>query len=445
MPQADRSFREDVRPAAFSRREFVRTILAGTALTTAALAEANAKMAQSITKLNMKYLDDEAPDGAYWDAVRAQYLFEDNLIMMNNGTVGPMPRPVFNRLMSAFRVQTENPYDVYNFLPNFRESVRGKLAAFVNASPDEVALTSNTTEGINFVVNGLDLKAGDEVLMSNLEHPGCLGPLQLKAKRHGIVRKNVPIGPPHGDTAAIVAAFEKAVTPQTRFIAVCHTCYVTGLISPIRELSKMAHEKGLLILADSAHGLGMMSLDMHDLGVDFFCSSPYKWLGAPTGIGLLYVRKEAQEKVWPTVVSSGFDKAVGAAKYDPSGQRADAMILALDEALDFQNRIGRVRIERRIKALAARLKHGLAAIPGVTINTPADPYLSAGLTAFTVEGVDPAKIVDYVREKHNLVVRTIGNPSTGAISVRVSTPTYVSTKEVDLILEGVARLARDKA
>ena len=445
MPENDRPPLGEFRPSALNRREFVRAVLAGTALSAAALAEANAALAQSITSLNAKYLDDEAPDGAYWEAVRAQYLFEDNLIMMNNGTVGPMPKPVFNRLMSAFRTQAENPYDVYNFLPGFREAVRAKLAAFIHASPDEVALTSNTTEGINFVVNGLDLKAGDEVLISNLEHPGGLGPLGLKAKRHGIVLKEVPIGPPHGDTASIVRAFEKAVTLQTKLIVVSHTVFVTGLITPIRELSRMAHEKGLLILADSAHGLGIMSLNMPDLGVDFFCSSPYKWMGTPTGIGLLYVRKEVQDKVWPTVVSTGWDQASGARKFDPSGQRADAMILALDEALDFQNRIGKVRIERRIKALSGRLKQGLAEIPGVKINTPSDPYLSAGLTAFALEGVDPAKIVDFVREKYNLVVRTIGNKAAGTYGVRVSTPIYVSTKEVDLLLEGLGRLSQNKA
>ena len=431
-------------PSVFSRRDFVRTILAGTALSGAALAEANAGIYQSITSLNAKFLDDEAPDGAYWEGIRAHYLFEDDLIMMNNGTVGPMPKPVFNRLMRAFRTQAENPYDVYNFLPGFREGVRDKLAAFINASPDEVALTSNTTEGLNFVIHGLDLKAGDEILMSNLEHPGGLGPLGLKARRHGIVLKEVRIGPPHKDTAEIVRSFEAAISSRTKLIVVSHTVFITGLITPLRELSRMAHEKGLLVLADSAHGLGIMSLDMKNLGIDFFCSSPYKWMGTPTGIGLLYVRKDVQDKVWPTVVSTGWDKAAGARKFDPSGQRAEAMILALDEALDFQNRIGKVRIERRIKTLAGHLKQGLAKIPGLKINTPSDPYLSAGLTAFAVEGLDPARIVDYVREKYNLVVRTIGSKEAGTLGVRVSTPIYISTKEVDLLLEGVDRLARNR-
>jgi selenocysteine lyase/cysteine desulfurase len=207
----------------------------------------------------------------------------------------------------------------------------------------------------------------------------------------------------------------------------------------------MAREKGVLVLADSAHGLGMLALNMKEMGADFFASSPYKWLGAPTGVGLLYVRKDIQDKLWPTIVSSGWDTTPNARKYDPQGQRADALVFSLAEALDFQEHIGRERIERRIKTLAAYLKQSLSKIPGVKINTPADPYLSAGLTAFSVEGVECSKIVDYVREKYNLVVRTIGNRDAGTYALRVSTPIYISTKEIDLLLEGISELVRHKA
>jgi selenocysteine lyase/cysteine desulfurase len=215
-------------------------------------------------------------------------------------------------------------------------------------------------------------------------------------------------------------------------------------MAPLRELSKLAHDKGLLIMADSAHGIGMLDLDMKALGIDFFASSPYKWLGAPTGIGLLYVRKEACDKVWPTVVSSGWETVTRAAKLDPSGQRSDAMLFALDEALNFNNRIGKSRIERRIKALSSRLKQELAKIPGAKVHTPTDPYLSAGLTAFSMSGVEPEKLVDYLREKYNLVIRTMGSKEAGTYGVRVSTPIYVSTKEVDMVVDGVRTLLAHK-
>ena len=203
----------------------------------------------------------------------------------------------------------------------------------------------------------------------------------------------------------------------------------------------MAHEKGILVLADSAHGLGMLDLNMKEMGIDFFASSPYKWMGAPTGIGLLYVRKEAQDKLWPTIVTGGWDTYEDARKFECHGQDADALIFALGEAMDFQNAIGRPRIERRIKTLAAYLKQGLGKIPGTKIHTPDNPYLSGGLTAFSVEGVDPARIVDYVREKHNLVVRTIGSKDAGTYGVRVSTHYYITTRDIDNLLEGVQTLA----
>jgi len=428
-----------------TRRAFARTLLAGSAVSLTALDELNAAIAQKITALNQKFLDDEAPDGAYWEEIRKLFEFEDRFIMMNNGTLGPMPKSVFNTLMRYFRVQVSNPYDGYNYLPAIRESVRDKLAAFVNASPDEVAITSNTTEGLNFVINGLDLKAGDEVLMSNLEHPGHIGPWKLKEKRTGIVLKEVPLSATTRSVDEIVGAFAAAVTPKTRVLSVSHTVFITGLIMPLKELSRLARDKGLLILADSAHGIGMLDLDMKALGIDFFASSPYKWLGAPTGVGLLYVRKEAVDKVYPTVVSSGWETNTAASKLDPSGQRSDAMLYALDEALNFNNRIGKSRIERRIKVLAARLKQELAKIPGVKVHTPADPYLSAGLNAFSMGGALEAKLVDYLREKYNLVVRTTGNTKAGTYGVRVSTPIYVSTKEVDMVVEGVRTLLAHKA
>jgi selenocysteine lyase/cysteine desulfurase len=430
--------------AGFTRRDFFR-LLAGSAVSLAFLDGATAAVYQSIKTLNQKYLGDESPDGLYWDGIRSQFLFEDGLIMMNNGTVGPMPKPVFNTLLRYFKLQATNPYDVYNFLPSFREAVRAKLAAFIQASPEEVVLSHNTTEGLNFVTAGLDMKEGDEVVVSNLEHPGAINPWKLKQKRYGIVIKEVPFGLPTKSVDEVVGSIAAAITPRTRIISLGHTVYITGLISPLKEISQMAHEKGIPVLGDSAHGLGMLDLNMKEMGIDFFASSPYKWMGAPTGIGLFFVRKEAQDKLWPTIVSGGWDTAKGAGKFETHGQDAEALIFALDEALNFHNAIGQARIERRIKALAGQLKQELRKIPGVKIHTPDDPYLSAGLTAFSLEGVDPAKIVDYVREKYNIVVRTIGNKEAGTLAVRVSTPIYVTVRDIADLVEGVRTLASRRA
>jgi len=210
-------------------------------------------------------------------------------------------------------------------------------------------------------------------------------------------------------------------------------------------LSKMAHERGVLVLADSAHGLGMLNMSMKGLGVDFFATSPYKWLGAPTGVGVLYIKMDVQDKLWPTIASSGWDSRKSARKFETVGQRADSLIIALGEALDFQEAIGRERIERRIKALAGYLKRELSEIPGVRLHTSMDPYISGGLTALSVEGLEPGKIVNYMREKYNIVIRTIGNKEKGTHGIRVSTPIYVTFKEIDLFLEGMRHLVKHRA
>jgi selenocysteine lyase/cysteine desulfurase len=431
--------------APLTRREFVKFFVAGSALSLAALERLNASVYQSISSLNQKYIQDESPDGVYWEALREHFLFEEGIIMMNNGTVGPMPKPVFNTLMRCFKVQCTNPFAVYAFIPRKKEEVRYKLAEFIGASPDEVVITRNTTEGMNFVANGLDMAEGDEVILSTMEHPGGTHPWKLKEKRYGITIKEVPIGLPPKSVDEFVGAFEKAITPKTKIISISHTVYISGLISPLKELSKIAREKGVLVLADSAHGIGMLDLDMKELGVDFFATSPYKWMGAPTGVGVLFVRKEVQDKLWPTIASSGWDRYENARKFETLSQRADALTIALGEAVDFYNAIGRQRVERRIKALAGYLKRELKTIPGVRLHTSEDPYISGGLTAFSIEGVDHRKVVDYVREKYNIVIRTAGSVEKGTYGLRVSTPIYVNYKHVDMLLEGIAHLVKRRA
>jgi len=428
-----------------SRRDFIKYLLVGTALSSSVLNRLNASVYQEIISLNKKFIKDESPDGVYWDALRKHYTLEDGVIMMNNGTVGPMPKPVFNTLIDSLKRQCTNPYDVYKFFPKKWEEVRVKIAKFINASPDEVVITHNTTEGINFIANGLDLAEGDEILLSNMEHPGGTHPWNLKKARYGIGIRQVMFGLPPKNVEEIIKSFESAITPRTKVISVSHIVYISGLITPLKELSQMAHEKGVLVLADSAHGIGMLDLDMKELGVDFFATSPYKWLGAPTGVGVLYVKKDVQDKLWPTIATRGWETYNDSRKFETLGRRSNPLTIALGEAVDFHNVIGKDRVERRIKTLAGYFKNELKKIPGVILHTSENPYLSGGLTAFSIRGVEPEKIVNYVREKHNIVIRTIGSKERGTYGIRVSTNIYLSMKQIDLLLEGINHVVSHRA
>jgi len=421
----------------FSRRNFLKLGVGTAALSLTSVDALNAAVYDRIARLDTLLPDQESPDGAFWEALRKHYLFQDGLIMMNNGTVGPMPEPVMNILTSSFQIQCTMPCEVYNTFGTRREEVRNKVARFVGADPEEIVLTRNTTEGMNFVANGLELEPGDEILMSDMEHPAGIQPWRLKAARHGVVLREVPIGLPPASVDEVVGAFERAITPRTKVISISHTVFISGLISPVKELSEMAHRRGVLVLADSAHGPGMLDLDLHDMGVDFFAASPYKWLGAPCGTGILFMRREVQDRLWPTIANSGWDTGEGAARFETLGQRADPLTFALGEAVDFQTKVGKARIQRRIQSLSTHLKEGLTEIPGVRLHTSMDPYLSGGLTAFSVEGMDPQVLMDFVRERDNLVIRTIGSEEKGTRGVRVSTHVFVFHEHVDTLLEGI--------
>jgi len=213
-------------------------------------------------------------------------------IMMNNGTVDPMPEPFYNTLLKYCKIQATNPFDCYNFFPTKREEVHTKLAAFINESPDEVVINRNTTEGMNVIANGLDLHEGGEVIISTQEHPGCYEPWKMKAKRHSITVTEVFLGIPPKSADEVVNAFQKAITPRTKALCVACPIYLTGLVPPLKELNELTHKNNIILSIDGAHAIGMLNLDVKKLGIDSLASSPYKWYGAPTGCGILYVKTE---------------------------------------------------------------------------------------------------------------------------------------------------------
>lgn len=430
-------FREDgvsVDPA-FSRRVFVQR-LAGTAAALAAggsAADLAAQSLRTVTEATARAL----PDTQFWDTVRREFMLSDGMTYLNNGTLGPTPKPVFYTAVEGYRELAQDPgwpNELAQTTPLF-ERVREKAAAFVNAHPDEVALMRNTTEGMSLVAAGLDLKAGDEILLTFHEHPGGLEPWRLKARRVGVVLKELRFPIPTPDPADILNIFSDAITPRTRVISVSHATFPTGCFIPVKELAALAHAKGLLIVVDGAHPLGMVPLDLHDLGVDAYASSPHKWLTAPTGTGFLYVRREVQDRIWPSVVTSGWDDPkAGARRYDRLSQRATPLVAAVGAALDFQTAIGRERIEQRIRGLVGLLRTKLQGIDGVTIHTSAHPALHGGLLGFRFDPFKNRDVVHTLWLRHRIWVRYT---DFGLNTVRVSTHYYNTEQQIDELVEAL--------
>ena len=414
----------------WSRRRFLRGVSGG-------LAAAGAASLAARAALNAMTQAAQAPlsDIEFWKRVQGEYLLDKDWVYLNNGTLGPTPKPVYFTLVERYHDLAQDPGQPNTDQNNGATEVRAKAARFIGADPDEVALLRNTTEGINFVVNGLDLKAGDEIVMTFHEHPGGLHPCLLKAKRHGVIVKAVKWPAPAEDPAVILNAFNDAMTPRTRLMMVSHAMYQTGSMIPLKPLAALARSKNVLTLIDGAHPVGMLKMDMHDLGIDYYASSSHKWLDAPTGTGILYMRRASQDQVWPTVVSTGWDDPKrGAARFDRLSQRAHPLVLALGAAIDFQNAIGSERIESRVRALHGYARQQIAALPGVKFHTSANPQLSNALLAFTLPNVKNADIVETLKKRHRVWTRTVEYDLN---AVRISTHIYNTEPQIDQLVAGL--------
>ncbi len=380
------------------------------------------------------------PDEAYWWKVRSQFNILDGMTFMNNGTEGPVPRVVTEANERYFREIAENPSN--NYRREEVDVVRGLLANFVGAAPDEIAVTRSTTEGMNIFAHGLDWKTGDEVLYCTHEHGGGIGPYTTLAKRYGVkpVLINIPAPPESVDQ--IVGLYEKAITPRTKAIMVSHITYVTGLVTPVKELAELAHRRGLLISVDGAHPLGMMDLNLKELNVDHYAAAGQKWMMCGTGTGLCYIKRDVQDRIWPLMGAPG-DPKDGAKKYEAFGQRDVPSALGMAAAVDLQLAIGKKNVEARGRQLSTRLRAGLKNIPGVKLWTSEDPKFAAALTLFSVRSVPMDNIQKAILSRDRIYIRTM---TTGNLNAcRAATHIYNMPEEVDRLIESVKHVAENSS
>ncbi len=371
---------------------------------------------------------------AYWTELRKQFLIPDDEIYLNNGTVGSSPAPVLKAIFDGYneteKMAQQDPEDYPIWGYAAWNEFRDPLAAFVGATRDEIALVRNATEANSYIANGIDLKAGDEVLMSNQEHPGGEQPWLLRAKRYGVVVKKFELPMPPRNAADILNRINDAITPRTRVLFFSHITTVTGVVLPAKEICALARSKGIVSAADGAHVVGMMSLNLHDLGCDLYSSSPHKWLQAPKGTGFLYVRDEVIDRLWNTIATEGWDEPkLRAERFQRIGSSNVPALWGLRAAIQLAQQIGLERIEKRHRQSADYL-HGEMVKRGAQSWTSPDSALRCAIVTVNVPPIKRMELEKWMWTRHKIRIRG-GEPS----KLRLSTPYYLRRKDMDCFLE----------
>jgi selenocysteine lyase/cysteine desulfurase len=378
-------------------------------------------------------------DEAYWRRVKDQFSIAPGLILLNAANLCPSPYPVQEAVFRYTRdVNRDASFQNRGKFGEMKEEARRSLADYLGALPEEIAITRNTSEGNNSVVNGLDLGPGDEVVLWDQNHPTNNISWDVRARRRGFSVRRVTTPPGSEDAAELISAFAGALTNRTRVLSFSHVSNVSGVGLPAKELCREARDRGVLTLVDGAQTFGAFDLDLHDMGCDFFTGSSHKWFVGPKEAGLMFVREESQERLWPSDVGVGWEDAElnGAQKFENMGQRDDAAVVTMATAVAFHESIGPSAIEARVRDLAAAVKDGLAdAVPGIRFHTPRSQELSGGVVVFALPRGRHPEVFQAVYETHRLGCASMGGVFDG---IRLSPHLYNTMAEVETAVGAMA-------
>jgi isopenicillin-N epimerase len=422
------------------RRKFFKQLGAGLTATAAAPLISSAGLVKDSSFLRPGELAArrDPSNESYWEMVKKQFAIQPGLLMVNAANLCPAPHFV-NERVSGYSKNLSGDVSFQNRakFSEERKKAIGRLARYLNVSGDEIAITRNTSESNNIVVNGLDFSGADEVIVWEQNHPSNNVAWEQRARRFGFrIRKIGLPAKPHSKEA-LLQAFSTHIHDRTRLIAFSHISNVSGLALPAKEICHLARERNILTLIDGAQAFGFMDLDLRDLGCDFYTGSTHKWLMGPMENGLLYVRKEQIAGLWPNIIAAGWkeENQTLDEKVAALGQRNTPSTPAINDILDFHEAIGKTTIEARVRRLNAYLKERIQKqLPQAEFVTPLAPAFSAGITIFNFPGKEPAELFQQLYEKYGIAAAPTGG-------VRLSPHIYCTLKDMDKIVEALAALA----
>lgn len=428
-----------------SRKKFIRQIglIAGAFSTNSFF---NQILAEGISTANKKVQHlsptEVATDEDYWSTIQQAYTVSPNIINLNNGGVSPAPLIVQEALGRYNKLANEGPsYYMWRILDQGREPLRENLANLAGCGKEEIAINRNATESLNTVIYGLSLKAGDEVIGTKQDYPNMINAWKQRALREGLVYKQISFDFPIENDEAIVSAYENAITPKTKIIHVTHIINWIGQIMPVRKICDMAHRHGLEVICDGAHSFGLLDFAISDLDCDYFGTSLHKFLSAPIGSGMMFIKKEKISGIMPLVCNDN-PKSSDIRKFESLGTRSFPIEQAIGEAINFQTGIGSKRKEERIRYLKNYWAEKVKDIPKVKIKTSLQSKYSCAICGVSIDGLTPGELDAALFNDYK--IHTVGIVWENISCVRITPHVYTRLQELDKLVRAIGEIATKK-
>lgn len=375
----------------------------------------------------------------YWEQIRGHYRLKPDYINLESGYYNIIPMPTLEAHLEKIRmVNYEGSYYMRTVQWDNKNAVAARLAGLVNCDPGEVAITRNTTESLDMIISGFPWEPGDEAVYAEQDYGAMQMQFEQVARRRGIVNRKVSVPLYPQSDEEIVRVYEEAIGPKTRLMMVCHMINITGQILPIRKICDMAHSKGVEVMVDGAHCIGHIPVDMAELNCDYYGSSLHKWLAAPLGAGLLYVRKEHIDKIWPLLAEHPTEPG-DIRRLNHTGTHPVHTDLAIGAALDYLEAMGLERKEKRMRYLQRYWTTPLRGRDRIIINTPEAEHRSCGIANVGIAGIKPADLAKRLLEEHS--VFTVAIDGAGVHGCRITPNVFTTTGELDHFISALETLA----
>jgi selenocysteine lyase/cysteine desulfurase len=384
---------------------------------------------------------DLAREEDFWYYIQQSFTASPGIINMNNGGVSPAPKTVQDAMKRYYDYCNEAPsYYMWRILDQGREPLRKNIAKLAGCDPEEIAINRNSSEGLETIIFGLQLKAGDEVVAARQDYPNMINAYKQREKRDGIKMVWINLELPSEDENYLVAQYVNAFTPRTKVVHITHIINWNGQILPVKKIAQEAHKRGIEVVVDGAHSFAHFQFTIPDLDCDYFASSLHKWLYAPIGSGMLYVKKDKIKTIYPLFATSDDPLKEDIRKFENLGTRPFFIEQAIGKAIEFHDMIGSERKEKRLHYLKNYWMEKVKTIPKVRLNTSLHPGWGCAIGNVAVEGRKPAELDAFLFDKYK--IHTVGIEWENIHGVRITPNVYTTTKNLDLLVEGISAFVR---